>query len=96
MAQKNKMAPQKDEVAAGKKARPAGKPEGALRRAEHRVEEVLKDVVAEVENRVMLAGEAADESTSSEVNILSALEVAVHPPHSDDKPPAAGKVKKKP
>ena len=43
----------------------------------------------------MLAGEAADESTSSEVNILSALEVAIHPPH-DDKPPAAGKVKKKP
>jgi len=89
------MGPQTDEIGDGKKARPAGKPDGALRRAEHRVEEALKDVVAEVENRVMLAGEAADESTSSEVNILSALEVAIHPPH-DDKPPAAGKVKKKP
>ena len=89
------MGPQTDEIGDGKKVRPAGKPDGALRRAEHRVEEALKDVVAEVENRVMLAGEAADESTSSEVNILSALEGAIHPPH-DDKPPAAGKVKKKP
>ena len=94
-AQKNKVGPQADEMGDGKKARPAGKSDGALRRAEHRVEEALKDVVAKVENRVMLAGEAADESTSSEVNILSALEVAIHPPH-DDKPPAAPKVKKKP
>jgi hypothetical protein len=90
------MAPQKNKIAAGKKARPAGKSEGALRRAEHRVEEVVKDVVAEVENRVILAGEAADESTSSEVNILSAVEVAIHPPHGDDKPPAASKAKKNP
>jgi hypothetical protein len=89
------MGPRTDEIGEGKKARSAGKPDGALRRAEHRVEEALKDVVAEVENRVMLAGEAADESTSSEVNILSALEVAIHPPH-DDKPAAARKVKKKP
>jgi hypothetical protein len=31
----------------------------------------------------MIAGEAADESTSSEVNILSTLEVAIHPPNPD-------------
>ena len=50
--------------------------------------------MAEVENRVILAGEAADESTSSEVNILSAVEVAIHPPHVEDKA-AARKAKKK-
>ena len=61
-------------------AKPAAKTEGRLRRAEHRVEEAVKDAVAEVENRVMIAGEVADESTSSEVNILSTLEVAIHPP----------------
>jgi hypothetical protein len=59
---------------------------GALSRAEHRVEKAVKDAVAEVENRVMIAGEAADESTSSEVNILSTLEVAIHPPNPDAKP----------
>ena len=57
--------------------------EGALARAEHRLEKAVKDAVAEVENRVMIAGEAADESTSSEVNILSTLEVAIHPPDPD-------------
>jgi hypothetical protein len=88
------MARDKDKIAGGKKARPA-KDEGALRRAEHRVEAAVKDVVAEVENRVILAGEAADESTSSEVNILSAVEVAIHPPHAEDKAAAARKAKKK-
>jgi hypothetical protein len=58
---------------------------GALSRAEHRLEKAVKDAVAEVENRVMIAGEVADESTSSEVNILSALEVAIHPPDPDVK-----------
>jgi hypothetical protein len=57
----------------------------ALGRAERRVEKAVKDAVAEVENRVMIAGEAADESTSSEVNVLSALEVAIHPPNPDVK-----------
>ena len=57
----------------------------ALSRAERRVEKAVKDAVAEVENRVMIAGEAADESTSSEVNILSTLEVAIHPPNPDVK-----------
>jgi len=33
----------------------------------------------------MIAGEVADESTSSEVNVLSALEVAIHPPNPDAK-----------
>jgi hypothetical protein len=60
--------------------------ESAISRAEHRVEKAVKDAVAEVENRVMIAGEAADESTSSEVNILSSLEVAIHPPNPDSKP----------
>lgn len=92
---KDEMASQEDKVVAGKKPRPTGKPEGALRRAEHRVEEVIKDVVAEVENRVILAGEAADESTSAEVNILSAVEVAIHPPPVDTKPAAARKAGKK-
>jgi hypothetical protein len=59
--------------------------EGALSRAEHRLEKAVKDAVAEVENRVMVAGEVADESTSSEVNILSTLEVAIHPPNPDAK-----------
>ena len=59
--------------------------ESALSRAEHRVEKAVKDAVAEVENRVMIAGEAADESTSSEVNILSTLEVAIHPPSTKAK-----------
>ena len=90
------MAPEKRKVPAPRTPGPAGKTGGALRRAEHRVEEMVKDVVAEVENRVILAGEAADESTSSEVNILSAVEVAIHPPHADDKPAATGKAKKKP
>jgi hypothetical protein len=54
-------------------------------RVERRVEKAVKDAVAEVENRVMIAGEAADESTSSEVNILSTLEVAIHPPNPDVK-----------
>jgi hypothetical protein len=88
------MAAPKSRAAGGKTPRRA-KPEGPLRRAEHRVEDVVKDVVAEVENRVILAGEAADESTSSEVNILSAVEVAIHPPHTDDKTAAARKTKKK-
>lgn len=59
--------------------------EGGLSRAERRVEKAVKDAVAEVENRVMIAGEVADESTSSEVNVLSALEVAIHPPTADPK-----------
>lgn len=58
---------------------------GALSRAEHRLQKAVKDAVAEVENRVMIAGEVADESTSSEVNILSTLEVAIHPPNPDAK-----------
>jgi hypothetical protein len=57
----------------------------ALSRAERRVEKAVKDAVADVENRVVLAGEAADESTSSEVNLLSTLEVAIHPPNPDAK-----------
>jgi hypothetical protein len=64
---------------------------GPLRRAEHRLEEAVKDAVAEVENRVIIAGQAADESTSSEVNLLSAVEVAINPPHDDAKPKPAGK-----
>ena len=73
-----------------KRSSPAKDPEGPLRRAEHRLEEAVKDAVAEVENRVILAGEAADQSTSSEVNILSAVEVAINPPHKDakTKPPS--------
>jgi hypothetical protein len=59
--------------------------ESALSRAEHRIGKAVKDAVADVENRVMLAGEAADESTSSEVNILSTIEVAIHPPKPDPK-----------
>jgi hypothetical protein len=58
---------------------------GALSRAEHRIEKAVKDAVAELENRVLIAGEVADESTSSEVNILSSLEVAIHPPDPDPK-----------
>jgi hypothetical protein len=58
---------------------------GALSRAERRVEKAVKDAVAEVENRVMIAGEVADESTSSEVNVLSTLEVVIHPPNADPK-----------
>jgi hypothetical protein len=69
-----------------KKRSSPSKAEGPLRRAEHRLEEVVKDAVAEVENRVIIAGQAADESTSSEVNILSAVEVAINPPHEDTKP----------
>ena len=68
-----------------KKKRAAKAKESALSRAERRVEKAVKDAVAEVENRVMIAGEAADESTSSEVNILSTLEVAIHPPNPADK-----------
>jgi hypothetical protein len=68
-------------------AKPAagGSHEGALSRAEHRIEKAVRDAVAEVENRVLIAGEAADESTSSEVNILSSLEVAIHPPNPESK-----------
>jgi hypothetical protein len=68
-----------------KKKRAAKAKGSALNRAERRVEKAVRDAVAEVENRVMIAGEAADESTSSEVNILSTLEVAIHPPNPDDK-----------
>jgi hypothetical protein len=67
------------------KKRAANAKGSALGRAERRVEKAVKDAVAEVENRVMIAGEAADESTSSEVNVLSALEVAIHPPNPDVK-----------
>lgn len=69
---------------------------GPLRRAEHRVEEAVKDAVAEVENRVIIAGQAADESTSSEVNLLSAVEVAINPPHEDAKAKAASRRRGKP
>jgi hypothetical protein len=73
-------------VAARKKAESTRRSkEGRLSRAEHRVEKAVKDAIAEVENRALLAGEAADESTSSEVNILSSLEVAIHPPNSESK-----------
>ena len=73
----------------------AKKTEGTLRRAEHRLEDAVKDAVAEVENRVILAGQAADESASSEVNILSTLEVAINPPHQDEesKPPRRRRAK---
>ena len=63
----------------------AGPRESPLSRAEHLIEKAVKDAVAEVENRVIIAGEVADESTSSEVNVLSALEVAIHPPSVDRK-----------
>jgi hypothetical protein len=89
------MADAKDNTPPTKKPPTAAKPEGPVRRAEHRVEEAIKDVIAEVENRVILAGEAADDSTSSEVNLLSAVEVAIHPPHGEGKPAAAKKAKKK-
>ncbi|HXA43713.1 MAG TPA: hypothetical protein VNV65_12470 [Candidatus Solibacter sp.] len=69
----------------GAKPAAGGSDEGALSRAEHRIEKAVRDAVAEVENRVLLAGEAADESTSSEVNILSSLEVAIHPPNPESK-----------
>ena len=62
-----------------------GSKEGAISRAEHRIEKAVRKAVAEVENRVLIAGEAADESTSSEVNILSSLEVAIHPPNAESK-----------
>jgi hypothetical protein len=75
-----------------KKRPPAAKdPQGPLGRAEHRIEEVVKDMVAEVENRVIIAGQAADESTSSEVNILSTVEVALNPPHEDAQPKPASR-----
>ena len=54
-----------------------------LSHAEHRVEEAFKDTVARVENRVILAGEA-ETSGSPEVNLASALEVAINPPHVDE------------
>ena len=54
-----------------------------LHHAEHRVEEALKDTVARVENRMILAGEA-ETSASPEVNLASALEVAINPPHEAD------------
>ena len=73
-----------------KRSSPA-KAEGSLRRAEHRLEEAVKDAVAEVENRVIIAGQAADESTSSEVNLLSAVEVAINPPHEKTTAKAAAK-----
>ena len=88
-------APTKDRSPAGKTSTATDKSENALRRAEHRVEKAVKDAVAEVENRIVIAGEVADESTSSEVNILSTLEVAIHPPNPDAKK-AARKAKKKP
>jgi hypothetical protein len=95
-ARRDKTSDQKSKPAAGSKAGATTRPQGALRRAERRVEEAVKDVVAEVENRVILAGEAADESTSSEVNILSAVEVAIHPPHPDDRRAGTRKPKKQP
>ena len=94
-APRGQKAPTKDKSAAGKTNTAADKSENALRRAEHRVEKAVKDAVAEVENRIMIAGEVADESTSSEVNLLSTLEVAIHPPKPDAKQ-AARKAKKKP
>lgn len=54
-----------------------------LHHAEHRVEEAIKDTVARVENRMILAGEA-ETSVSPEVNLASALEVAINPPHEAD------------
>jgi hypothetical protein len=54
-----------------------------LHHAEHRVEEAFKDTVARVENRVILAGEA-ETSASPEVNLASALEVAINPPEAPD------------
>ena len=54
-----------------------------LHDAEHRVEEALRDTVARVENRMILAGEA-ETSASPEVNLASALEVAINPPQEPD------------
>jgi hypothetical protein len=51
-----------------------------LHDAEEAVEDAVKDTVARIENRVILASEAADLSGSSEVNLLSAMEVAIDPP----------------
>jgi hypothetical protein len=73
-----------------KRSSPA-KAQGPLRRAEHHLEEAVKDAVAEVENRVIIAGQAADESTSSEVNLLSAVEVAINPPHEKTRAKPAAK-----
>ncbi len=53
-----------------------------LRRAEARVEKALHAAAAEVENRVMYAADAANESTSSEVNLLSAATALVRPPRT--------------
>jgi hypothetical protein len=60
--------------------------------AEEAVEHALKDAVAEVENRLLIAGGAADNSTSGEVNLLSAAFVAVDPP-DPNKPLKARKPK---
>ncbi len=72
-------------MAPKKAAKPSATKESALSRAEHRIGKAVRDAVAEVENRVIIAGEVADESTSSEVNALSALEVAIHPPNPQSK-----------
>ncbi|MFY9615209.1 MAG: hypothetical protein WAT58_07385 [Candidatus Dormiibacterota bacterium] len=56
---------------------------GKLHRAEHAVEQSFKDTVARVENRIIVAGEA-ETSASPEVNLASALEVVINPPHADE------------
>ena len=79
------MATKKSGATQAKRTDAAKGKKNALSRAEHRIEKAVKDAVAEVENRVLIAGEAADESTSSEVNILSSLEVAIHPPNPESR-----------
>lgn len=67
-----------------------------LHDAEEAVEDAVKDAVARIENRVILASEAADLSPSSEVNLLTAMEVAVDPPEEPDEASAADETAEKP
>jgi hypothetical protein len=63
-----------------------------IHHAEEAVEHALRDGIAEIENRLLVAGGAADNSTSAEVNLLSAAFVAIDPPNPDK--PRKGKKKK--
>lgn len=62
--------------------------EERLKDAEHRVERALARAAAELENRAIYAADGANESTSSEVNLMTAAAVAIMPPSPEKTPPA--------
>jgi hypothetical protein len=51
--------------------------ESKKRSRAHQVEKELKDVVADLENRALLAGQVATATGSAEVNLASAMGTAV-------------------